>query len=76
MSGRLGVVYVSGLVGSCHGGMDRSFGVTRDCSGAKCVCSVSSIIWGLEVILSVCGTLMVARIGCSLVFDCSPAIVL
>jgi len=77
VSGRLGVVYVSGMVESCHGGMDRSSGVTRDyCSAPKCVCSVSSIIWGLEVILLVCGTLMVAMLGCLLALGCSPAIVL
>jgi hypothetical protein len=76
VSGRLGVVYVSGLVGSCHDGMDRSSGVTRDCSDAKCACSVSSITWGLEVISLVCGILMVARLACSLALGCSPSTVL
>jgi len=32
---RLGVVYVSGLLGSIHEGMDRVSGVTQDCSFSK-----------------------------------------
>jgi hypothetical protein len=75
VSGRFGVVYVSGLVGSFHGGIDSLSGVTRDCSAAKCVCSVSSFIWGLEAIALVCGTLTMAKLGCSLVLGYSPAIV-
>ena len=65
VSGHLGVVYVSKLVGSCHGGLGMSSGVTGDCFEAKCVCSVSNIICGLEVISLVCGSLMVASCGCS-----------
>ena len=57
VSERLGVVYVSRLVGSSHGGLGRLlFGVTRDCSALKCVCSASSIVWGLDVISLVCET--------------------
>jgi hypothetical protein len=47
----LGVVYVSGLLGSYHGGMGSVSGVTRACSDSKCVCIV------LIMVLSALGDL-------------------
>ena len=72
---RLGVVYVSGLLGSSHEGMGRVSGVARDCSFSKCVCSVSKMVWGCEVMCPVLGSVMVDRFGWSLAPGCRPAAV-
>ena len=73
---RLGVVYESGLLGSCHGGMDSVFGVTRDCFFSKWACIVSRMVWELEVICPVVGSVIMERFGWSLAHGCNPAIVL
>ena len=72
---RLGVVYESGLLGSSHGGMGRVFGVTRDCSFSKWVCSVCKLVWGYDVIFPVLESVMVDRLGWSLASGCRPAAV-
>ena len=68
-------MYVSMLLGSSHKGMGRVSGVTPDCSFSKCVCSVSTMVWGCEVICSMSGSVMVVRFGWCLAHDCRPTVV-
>jgi hypothetical protein len=55
-----------GCLNFATGGMCRVSGATRDCLISKCVCRVSRIVWGLEMIFLVPGTVIVARLGWSL----------
>ena len=57
------------------GRVESVFGVTRDCSFSKWVCSVSRMIWGCEVICPVLGSVMVDRFGWSFAHGCNPAAV-
>ena len=66
---------MSGLAVSSYGSLGRLSSVTRDCLVSNCVCSVSSIVWGLDVISLVSGNLIGARLGWSFASGRSPAIV-
>ncbi len=50
-------------------------GVLRECSLTKCVCSMSIIRGGCDVISLVVGSRMASSLGWSLVLGCMPAAV-
>ena len=71
-----GLVYWSGLLGFCQGGVGIWSGVVRECSFSKWVCRMS-MTWGGDVtMLLLVGSLMASSLGWFLAFGCSPAAVL
>ena len=48
-------------------------GVVRECSRTKCMCIVSTIVCGCDVISFIVGSRMVARLGCAVALGWRPA---